>query len=558
MKYALGLAALALFALAHAEPALADPPAGDARFRAERRIAQREAAVDVDRQLRVGRWKAAFALLGLGLAIQGAVLASRGRTLSPRAQRLRNASLAVLALLALASYYRFSLTDRVPEDMHAREVFHYYIGAKYFPELGYGGIYDCTLAVADQQRWPWVAQLDLARDLRTMEPQPAVDLARRGTRECEARFSPERWAEFTRDLAWLDKNLDGPTWRAVLLDHGYNPSPVWTLLALPVARFAPAESLLVLVHLDTLLVLGAMAALGWAFGFEALCLAAIAWGTGFLWRYAWIGDAFLRELWFATAVIGVCCLRRRLEFTAGALLATSALIRLFPAIFIAGYGLWALIRAVRERRIETPTLRFASGVAVASVVLIGTSLVVTGQGATAYQEFQRNTRVYRAIVARNMAGVPALLWRLDGTADLHWKRLPRDEGDAPLLSRRASPFVHAATAAAFLMLFALAVRRAEAWEATAAAFALIPILAAPPGYYFQFVVLAAVLATRRPWIAVWLGLACCTWLVNGLHWRPRDEQYTVASLVAVGLSLAVLVSMLRPPSSRRPPAAFDP
>jgi hypothetical protein len=555
---ALAIAVLALAALAFAESAVADARVGDAGFRAERRIAQREAAIDVDRQLRVGRWKAGIALLGLGLAIHGAVLAGRGRVLSPRAQRLRNGSLAVLALLALASYYRFSVTDRVPEDMHTREVFHYYIGGKYFPELGYGGIYDCTLAVADQQGWPWVTQIDLVRDLRTMEPQPAVDLTRRGARECPARFSPERWSEFTSDLTWLDKILDGPTWRAVLLDHGYNPSPVWTLLATPVARFAPAKSLPILVHLDTLLVLVAMAALGWAFGFEAMCLAAIAWGTGFLWRYAWIGDAFLRELWFATAVVGICCLRRRLEFTAGALLATSALIRLFPAIFIAGYGLWALMRALRNRRIDPPALRFASGVAVASVVLIGTSLVVTGQGASAYQEFQRNTRVYRAIVARNMAGVPALLWRLDGTADLHWKGLPRNEGDPPLLSRRASPFVHAATAGAFLVLFALAVRRAEAWEATAAAFALIPILAAPPGYYFQFVVLGAALATRRPWIAVWLGLACCAWLVNGLDWRPRDEQYTVASWVAVGLSLAVLVSLLRPPSSPRPPAASAP
>jgi hypothetical protein len=108
--------------------------------------------------------------------------------------------------------------------------------------------------------------------------------------------------------------------------------------------------------------------------------------------------------------------------------------------------------------------------------------------------------------------------------------------------------VQAVCSVVALLGFAWVVRRSQAWEATAAAFTLIPIWVAPAGYYFQFVVVAILLATRRPWIAVWTLTVAFGWIVNGLVWRPRQEQYTVVSLLVLALSLAVWISMLRPAS----------
>ena len=92
-----------------------------------------------------------------------------------------------------------------------------------------------------------------------------------------------------------------------------------------------------------------------------------------------------------------------------------------------------------------------------------------------------------------------------------------------------------------------ALRSAESWEAAALGFALIPILSGPSGYYFHFSILAAVLAVRRPWIGVWLLLACLAWLVNGMNWRGIGHQFTVAASISLCLSTAVLVAMNRPP-----------
>ena len=82
--------------------------------------------------------------------------------------------------------------------------------------------------------------------------------------------------------------------------------------------------------------------------------AAVVWGTGFLWPYTWVGDAFLRQIWFSAALIGVSCLRRGHAFAAGALLATSAGVRLFPAVFVAGYAVFALRRYWEARVWSTP------------------------------------------------------------------------------------------------------------------------------------------------------------------------------------------------------------
>ena len=77
------------------------------------------------------------------------------------------------------------------------------------------------------------------------------------------------------------------------------------------------------------------------------------------------------------------------------------------------------------------------------------------------------------------------------------------------------------------------------------AFVLIPLLTAPAGYYFHFVVLAVPLSMRRPSIAAWLLAACLAWQVNGLVWRDLGAQFTVVSIIAVALSCVVLATMRR-------------
>jgi hypothetical protein len=378
-----------------------------------------------------------------------------------------------------------------------------------------------------------------------MSARPAAEIIARGVAECRSRFSAERWNQFGTDMTWFFERINGPVWRWMLNDHGFNPSPIWTLIATPLTQATTADDLRLLVQADSLLVLAALLFVGWAFGFEAMCLASIVWGTGFLWRYTWLGDAFLRQIWFSAALIGISCLRRGHTFVAGAMLAVSAVVRLFPAVFIGGYLVFALRRFLATRVWSTEDLRFAAGVSISAGSLIVASLLLAGHGIEDYLQFAHNTGVLREVIIKNFAGIEALLWRIDGTSSLYW----RNEVGSGLIGLELSAALRYGIAAGALLWFWFATRNAESWEAAALGFSLIPLLTSPPGYYFHFVVFAVPLCERRPSIAVWLLVACGAWQINGFPSRDLGEQFSIVSIVAVVLSCAVLARMRRPAQS---------
>ena len=166
------------------------------------------------------------------------------------------------------------------------------------------------MAAAFEQGFQERDPLFRVTDLRDNETRMFWAVAPRSPR-CDGAFSPSRWEEFKTDVARF-REIMGPEWRRVLADHGYNPTPIWTLIARPLTALFPAEtsSLWILARLDLALVLSLFAAIGWAFGFEAACLAAIAWGANPNTGYRWIGDAFLRNVWLFAAMLGLCLLRK--------------------------------------------------------------------------------------------------------------------------------------------------------------------------------------------------------------------------------------------------------
>ena len=85
--------------------------------------------------------------------------------------------------------------------IHHWEQFHYFLGSKYFPEVGYDGIYVASLAAE--------RELDLGqdpqpymRDLRTNEVVPVGSLVNH-MKEVRERFSDERWEIFREDVRYF-------------------------------------------------------------------------------------------------------------------------------------------------------------------------------------------------------------------------------------------------------------------------------------------------------------------------------------------------------------------
>ncbi len=148
--------------------------------------------------------------------------------------------------------------------MHLHDAAHYYLGSKYFEELGYEHLYTAMLR-AEAELTPGRFSTLEARDLTTNELVPIRELLLRSD-EVKAAFTPERWQDWLQDVALFREQL-GPQWKTLYADHGFNPTPLWPLLGGTLAQHVPAGNragVLALCLIDPVLLAAAFAAVVWA------------------------------------------------------------------------------------------------------------------------------------------------------------------------------------------------------------------------------------------------------------------------------------------------------
>jgi hypothetical protein len=165
-------------------------------------------------------WKKTMYALRIALTFGGAMLLMyelRARKLGERIpMRTRRNVAIVLSVLAFGVYYDFGNPKvRYPEYYHRHEFFHYYLGSKYYEELGYKSIYECTAAAeTDLGRGAQVMRREL-RDLRVnlIKPVTASDVQQH-IQECRQAFAPnpQRWEAFKKDVDWFYESSRGSYW----------------------------------------------------------------------------------------------------------------------------------------------------------------------------------------------------------------------------------------------------------------------------------------------------------------------------------------------------------
>ena len=504
----------------------------------------------------IGALKAGTAAAGALLLGFGALRRARGRPTG----RLFDALLAALGVLAAACWWNLGRFN-YPIFGHPSETYHYYIGAKYFPELGYTGLYRCT-ALADAEAG-LRAEVEgrYARDLGTNRTVRAAELLREPER-CKARFTPERWRAFRRDVRFFREQLPVERWHRTQVDHGYNATPAWGLLGGLLAQSGPATpgQILVLRLLDPLLLAAAGAAVAWAFGWRTLCVALLYWGTNHPAHYGWVGGSYLRQVELAALLVGICCLRRARPACGGSLLAVASLVRVFPAVGFAGVGLRALSDFAMQRRrwLASAHRRIAVGALLTAAIVVPLSGVAAG-GLSAWAAFAENSRVLLGTPLRNHVGLRTLLaWDPRSTATkLEDQTL--DDPYAPWKEARRRAFearrpVFVACVLGFVVLLAAAVRREEDWSATVLALGLVPIALELTGYYWSVLVAYALLWERRPWIGPALcALSASGWWIAGFGTPPDetafDEVFTWISLATVVFVVLATAACLAPSQS---------
>jgi hypothetical protein len=496
-----------------------------------------------------------------------------GRVRFPASRFAVFSSLGLAAAGALLAFYNLGRPQfydhdlREPCYVHNFDMRVYYPVAKYFPELGFDGLYQGSVAAyVDDVPDVTLDSLDGVelRDLRTHR-MTRVAQVKDQIRVVKERFSPERWQAFVRDMRYFRLNMGTRDYLGSMHDHGGNATPVW--LALTHLLFSPTtasnETLLMGALLDPILLLIAFVVIGRTFGWRTMLVSAVVFGANDFYMFGsnW-GGATLRHDWLAYLALGVCALKSQRWLLGGALLALSASIRAFPAMAFVGMvipllwwvaqhlhtsGTWPRLRDVRDA--QRPLLRTLAGAAVSSIVLFLASSAILSF--SAWPTWLAKVR---------------LLDRDPHVNHVSWRGLVAGSDHFQIAAMHDRMALYACGIALAVVIIALAVRTGRIAHAAVLGTLLIPMAFNPANYYIHFIIVLPLLALEgagqredaAPPISwhdagIWLSLLL---MCVALYWSTLEVDLELHFQYATALYFAGIVAMMAVILHRDRAAAF--
>jgi hypothetical protein len=338
----------------------------------------------------------------------------------------------------------------------------------------------------------------------------------------------------------------------------------------------------VLASIDVLLHLGIVLLFRWAFGWRVMAVATVFWGANAPADFYWTGGAFLRQDWLFFLVAAVCCARKRYFFLAGFALTWSALLRIFPGVFIAGWaiimGLY-LLESIRRgpkkipgdnapkwlRYIHPDHRRVIAGCVLAIATLVPASIAVCG--IESYKEFYSHTlKTHQNTPLTNHMGLESMVvhnWdgrmrfgRDDNLSDPFegWKK-----GRIERFHKMKPVFLAIVFAVFAWTVWALR-RTRLLWVGTALSLPIVMCLTNLTCYYYSMFIIGAVLVAVRPQLGVPYLVA--SGLGKMLQYSPAgfywvDDRWVAESYLYFLLCLILLAGYSRPFSIERLKAWWD-
>lgn len=464
--------------------------------------------------------------------------------------------LVALTLTAGLNYNRWG-PDLALRHYDAYDLIHYYLNAKYFEELGYYDLYPAAILADHSNGGPFFKEGDRYMDQDSSgHAIKGIDTALARGRLARQRFTPERWEQFEHDLLYLQRepgNLSDKLWRQMIQDHGYNGTPVWTVIARPLASLVPVEHLKWLCSLDLVLLTGALLFVGATYGAAPALWVVFFLAVSYSTRWPTITWAFLRYDWLAALLVGMTLVRRGRMLWAGLLTGYAATLRLFPLMWLFGpaaQGVWGLF----GRRIDRPLVRLALGclLGLAGLQAVAVASLGTEQAVVHFENMLDHNRAEQ-LSSRRIGLATALPFRGD------------------LLPKNLSTEIKAVIAdqkplrlgLAGLLLLALGVgsRRLRNDEAYALGFLPFFLLTTASYYYFvarATLILAHAADLRRPRNVV--GLVLLLGLEGFSNWaetaHPDHRVFLIGGLswglclYTVVMAVWLLVEALRPQAAQ--------
>jgi hypothetical protein len=409
-----------------------------------------------------------------------------------------------LAALAAVGYVNFFSFHGENTYLHLHDVSHYYLGSKYYAELGYTELYTAMLRAEAETHDNHFKAIE-ARDLRTYRRVHIRTLLQRSD-PVKAAFTEARWESFKIDVEFFRSRL-GPLYGTVLLDHGFNPTPVWALVGGSLSNLVPAGSragILLLSLIDPILLAAALALTAWAFGVSAALLGLIHFCVIFGATFGWTGGAFMRYPWFLGVVAAACFLRRGKHAAAGLSLAVATSVRIFPVFFALPLAFKAVATVIA--RVRRPGSRlprsllppkrylwfFGSFAAALLLSCLATSALPRGLGH--WLEFRTNMATHVETISPNMVGMTEALSYRPGGA-----KVTQEEFQA--LKLRRQRIYTAQILLLFLPALAAAALLSQRLTDAGSLILALPLLylgLSLASYYYAFLVLLMLVFRSRP------------------------------------------------------------
>ena len=296
-------------------------------------------------------------------------------------------------------------TFRGGSFVHYGEMFHYYVGPKYFKELGYYDLYNAVI-VADTEQGNEFAPLPFFTDLKTYK-NVKREVALRDAERIKGLFSEQRWEAFKADIAFFKSKIDKPSspdMIFLLMDHGYNASPVSTFLLGTLTNLVPLTHVLWLALIDIAVVLLMIALVFRSFGFEVGALFAVYFFTSILSGQEFLSGSLLRWDWLLFIVVAVCLLERRRYAWAAFFLTLAAMLRIFPAVLFYGIAVSLFQKLRATRKIDKPTARFTVTAGATALLLFVLPSVSLGSVTQPWQDFYGKISLHESGVYVNHLG----------------------------------------------------------------------------------------------------------------------------------------------------------
>ncbi len=451
-----------------------------------------------------------------------------GRGASERAsERHRTRLIVCLALVSTTLATGAHLAEFATSwKVRVWNVYHYYLGAKYFPELGYTDLYDATLSVDHEGERYW-RNISRVRNLRTYQVENR--LYRLRAYQGRDAFEPERWQSFAADVEALSGQRRPRSWQGIFTDRGYNGTPLWTVLGGALADLVPADhrfGLKLLCGLDLLLFAATFGLILRTFGLRPAALVLLLLTATPVNAGRFVGG-FLQYDWFCAVAAGICFYRRGRDAAAAGVMAYAVMTRVFPLFFVVAGAIPPFAHWWRTGRRPRRQSRFLATFALWCMVAFAISLW-NGRGLGGWSEFATGISLHREhhLFGQRRIGLRHLFTqdlgrlvprRAIGATDSRTPlaRLRRDEAPLARLRRDEAPLARlrrdadrrliyhrqrrlfALTAGVLLVLFLVAAGRRRSWDAQLLGLVPIFVLIVTSRYYLSYLALLPLISGRR-------------------------------------------------------------